>query len=120
MSIQARAATLASAVASSVGADASFFWQPTVFTKKLLPDEERYLSLDSYEPARWSPATRQVRELMPRTPFVDLGGALDSATTPVLWDFVHTNEEGARLAATAIYANLLPQLRAREQAVHGQ
>ena len=50
---------------------------------------------------------------LPSTPFVDLGGALDSATTPVLWDFVHTNEEGARLAAAAVYANLLPQLRAR-------
>src|SRR4051794_37402271 len=59
ISIQTRAATLASAVASSVGADASFFWQPTVFTKKLLPDEQRYLALDSYEPARWNPATRQ-------------------------------------------------------------
>ena len=59
------------------GADASFFWQPTVFTKKLLPDEQRYLALDSYEPARWDPATQQVREQLPSTPFVDLGGALD-------------------------------------------
>ncbi len=91
-----------------------------MFTKKLLPDEQRYLALDSYEPARWNPATQQVREQLPSTPFVDLGGALDAATTPVLWDFVHTNEEGARLAAAAIYANLLPQLRAREQAVSGQ
>jgi len=120
ISIQTRAATLASAVASSVGADASFFWQPTVFTKKLLPDEQRYLALDSYEPARWNPATQQVREQLRRTPFVDLGAALDSATTPVLWDFVHTNEEGARLAATAIYTDLLPQLRARARAVAGR
>ena len=102
---------------SSVGADASFFWQPTVFTKKLLPDEQRYLALDSYEPARWDPAIKQAREQLPTTPFVDLGDSLDSATTPVLWDFVHTNEEGARLAATAIYAHLLPQLRARAEAV---
>ena len=56
---------------------------------------------------------QQVRQQLQSTPFIDLGGALDSATTPVIWDFVHTNEEGARLAAAAVYANLLPQLRAR-------
>jgi lysophospholipase L1-like esterase len=117
VSIQDRAATLATAVASSVGAEASFFWQPTVFTKKLLPDEQRYLTFDSYEPARWNPATEQARQHLKRTPFVDLGDALDSATTPVLWDFVHTNEEGARLAAAAVYSNLVPELRARVKAL---
>jgi lysophospholipase L1-like esterase len=116
ISIQSRAATLAHAVATSAGADVSFFWQPTVFTKKLLADEKRYLTLATYEPARWVPAIKQTRELLKKTPFVDLGGALDSATTPVLWDFVHTNEEGARLTASAIYADLRPQLRRRVEA----
>ena len=32
---------------SSVGAEAAFFYQPTVFTKKLLPDEQKYLTLDT-------------------------------------------------------------------------
>jgi lysophospholipase L1-like esterase len=118
ISIQTRAATLASAVAGSVGAQASFFYQPTVFTKKLLPDEQRYLTLDTYEPARWNPAVEQARAALQGTPYVDLGDALDSATTPVLWDFVHTNEEGARLAATALYQNLLPQLQAKAEALN--
>jgi hypothetical protein len=49
------------------------------------------------------------------TPIVDLGDALDGATEPVLWDFVHTNEEGARLVAQALFANLEPDLeRARK------
>jgi lysophospholipase L1-like esterase len=112
VSIQTRATTLATAVADSVRAKASFFYQPTVFTKKLLPDEQEYLTLQAYEPARWEPATKQARDLLARTPFVDLGGALDGATSPVFWDFVHTNEEGARLAAAAVYSHLLPQLRA--------
>ena len=116
VSIQSRAATLATAVADSAGAEASFFYQPSVFTKKLLPDEEKYRSLDSYEPARWDPATQQVLAALKATPFVDLGSALDSATAPVFWDFVHTNEEGARLAAVALYSHLLPQLRARANA----
>jgi lysophospholipase L1-like esterase len=118
ISIQSRAAALATAVAGSVGADADFFWQPYVFTKKLLPDEQKYLTLDTYEPDRWVPATQQARELLKSTPYVDLGDALDSATTPVLWDFVHTNEEGARLAAAALYSHLLPQLQAKAQAAN--
>jgi len=113
ISIQSRAATLATAVAESVGAEAAFFYQPTVFTKKLLPDEQRYLALDTYEPTRWNPATAEARALLKSTPYVDAGGALDGATSPVLWDFVHTNEEGARLSAAALYSHLRPQLRAR-------
>jgi lysophospholipase L1-like esterase len=116
ISIQSRAATLAAAVAESVGAQASFFWQPTVFTKRLLPDEERYLSLDTYEPARWDPAVKEARSLLKSTPFVDVGDALDLATSPVFWDFVHTNEEGARLSAVALYSNLHAQLEARAEA----
>jgi len=118
ISIQSRAATLATAVAGSVGADADFFWQPHVFTKKLLPDEEKYRTLAAYEPARWDPATQQAREFLRSTPFVDLGDALDGATTPVLWDFVHTNEEGARLAAAAVYSHLVPQLQAKAEAAN--
>jgi lysophospholipase L1-like esterase len=61
---------------------------------------------------------QQARAALQGTPYVDLGDALDSATTPVLWDFVHTNEEGARLAATALYQNLLPQLQAKAEALN--
>jgi lysophospholipase L1-like esterase len=120
ISIQSRAATLATAVASSVGAQASFYWQPFVFTKKLLPDEQKYLNLDTYEPARWDPAVKEARELLRTTPIVDLGDALDPATTPVLWDFVHTNEEGARLSAEALYSHLSAQLHARADAKNGR
>jgi lysophospholipase L1-like esterase len=118
ISIQSRAATLATAVAGSVGAQAAFFYQPTVFTKQLLPDEQKYLTLDTYEPARWDPAIKQAREALKSTPYVDLGDALDGATTPVLWDFVHTNEEGARLAAVALYSRLLPQLQEKAEALN--
>jgi lysophospholipase L1-like esterase len=118
ISIQRRAATLVEAVADSVGAAASFFYQPTVFTKKLLPDEQEYLTLEAYEPARWGPATEQARAQLKNTPYVDVGDALDGATTPVLWDFVHTNEEGARLAAVALYRHLLPELRAEAKAAN--
>jgi lysophospholipase L1-like esterase len=55
----------------------------------------------------------EVHKLLKKTPYVDLGSALDGATGPVLWDFVHTNEEGARLSAQAIFDNLRPRLEQR-------
>ena len=77
VSIQSRAASLATSVAASVGADAAFFWQPNVFTKKLVPDEQAYLGLAGYQPERWDPAVREARSLLKDTPYVDVGDALD-------------------------------------------
>jgi lysophospholipase L1-like esterase len=108
-----RAADIATSIATSQGAEAGFYWQPFAYTKKLLPDEEPYTQLPSYDAARWVPAVREARKALKKTPYVDIGAALDSATDPVLWDFVHTNEEGARLSARAIFDNLQPQLEAR-------
>ena len=63
VSIQERAAKVAAAVAAGTGARAAFFWQPSVFTKRLLPEEEAYLGLAGYEPARWVPAVEEARAL---------------------------------------------------------
>jgi lysophospholipase L1-like esterase len=108
-----RAADIATSIATSQGAEAAFYWQPFVYTKKLLPDEEPYTQLQGYDAARWVPAVREARKALKKTRYVDIGAALDSAKDPVLWDFVHTNEEGARLSARAIFDNLQPQLEAR-------
>jgi hypothetical protein len=35
---------------------------------------------------------------------------LDSTRKPLMYDFVHTNELGARIVAQAIYRRLRPQL----------
>jgi lysophospholipase L1-like esterase len=116
VSIQKRASRLAAAIAAGQGADAAFFWQPNAFTKDLLPGEQAYAHMDLYDADRWVPAVTEARKLLRGSRYVDLGGALDSATTPVLWDFVHTNEEGARLVAAAMFDNLRPKL---EQRRHG-
>jgi len=113
VAIQKRAARLAAAVAAGQNADSAFFWQPNAFTKQLLPDEQPYTHLNLYEAERWVPAVTEARRLLRGSRFVDLGAALDGATAPVFWDFVHTNEEGARLAATAMFANLRSKLEAR-------
>ena len=59
------------------------------------------------------PAMAEVRKLLKKTPYTDIGTAVDGATEPVLWDFVHTNEAGARLSAQAIFDNLRPRLQQR-------
>ena len=43
---------------------------------------------------------------------IDLADALDDADVPVYADTVHTNEEGARLVAQAMYEHLRPQFEA--------
>ena len=43
-------------------------------------------------------------------PVVDLGDALDDLREPVYYDFIHTNERGARAMAEAIYQRLKPRL----------
>jgi len=116
ISIQERAAKVAATVADGIGAQAAFFWQPSVFTKRLLPEEQAYLGLEGYEPARWTPAVQEARRLLVRSPITDLGDVLDRASAPVLWDFVHTNEDGARLAAQALYANLVAKLQRAHKA----
>ena len=113
VAIQKQAARLAAAVAAGQNADSAFFWQPNAFTKQLLPDEQAYTHLDLYEAERWVPAVTEARKLLRGSRFVDLGNALDAASTPVLWDFVHTNEEGARLVAAAMLDNLRPKLEQR-------
>lgn len=113
VAIQKRAARLAAAVAAGQNADSAFFWQPNAFTKQLLPDEQPYTHMDLYEAERWVPAVTEARKLLRGSRFVDLGSALDGAGTPVLWDFVHTNEEGARLVAAAMLDNLRPKLEKR-------
>jgi len=37
---------------------------------------------------------------------IDLSDTLDGIDASLFWDFVHTNEEGARLVAEAIYPYL--------------
>jgi hypothetical protein len=113
VTIQKRAARLAAAVAAGQNTDSAFFWQPNAFTKQLLPDEQAYTHLDLYESERWVPAVTEARRLLRGSRFVDLGAALDGATSPVFWDFVHTNEEGARLVAQSMFDNLRPKLAAR-------
>ena len=88
---------------------ADFFWQPTAFSKRLVDGEDFALRAVATDPDAWREATRTARAgLPPET--VDLSTVWDRTDKPVMYDFVHSNELGARVVAEAIYRRLKPQL----------
>jgi hypothetical protein len=107
--IHRRGVELARRTAASYGVRSAFFWQPSVFTKRLVEGEEPLTSTVGADPEAWRAAARAARAgLAPGV--VDLSTALDGMQQAVMYDFVHTNEAGARRIAAAVYARLQPQL----------
>jgi hypothetical protein len=97
------------ALADSYGFRADFFWQPTVYSKRIVEGEDFALRAVGTDPAAWQAATGAARESLPPET-IDLSTAWDGTDKPVMYDFVHSNELGARVAAQAIYRRLRPQL----------
>jgi hypothetical protein len=110
-SIYSRGVDVATRLAESYGFRTAFFWQPSVYSRRLVEEEEPLASAAGYDPAAWRTATRVARSRLP-APAVDLSGVLDGIREPVMYDVVHTNEHGARTVALALYERLAPQLRA--------
>jgi hypothetical protein len=57
----------------------------------------------------WRAADRSARSHLDPA-VVDLSASLNGVRKPVMYDFVHTNELGARVIARAFYERLRPQL----------
>ena len=90
------------------------YWQPYPALKRPSPADaplRRRLGLGkqpALDSSRVKLAAAAAAEMDP--PVVDLSHSLDDVDEPVFWDFVHSNELGARLVATAMYADLRPRL----------
>ncbi len=89
------------------------FFQPTIWTTEQRASIDPVLAAKGIPPevyddnhATWD----SVRAALPDDAVIDLADSLDEATVPVYADTVHTNEEGARLVALAMYEHLRPQL----------
>ncbi len=107
--IQARGVDVVSRLAESYGFRANFFWQPSVYSKEVREGEQQAVGSLGTDAAAWRRATAAARtELAPGV--VDLSTVLDGTSKPLMYDFVHTNELGARIVAQAIYRRLRPQL----------
>jgi hypothetical protein len=94
------------ALGEAYGFEPVFFWQPYLYTKDpLTPAESDLVGLPGYDTDVWIPMTERIRSNL-REPVVDLSDALDGVDSSLFWDFVHTNETGARLITEAIYSHL--------------
>jgi hypothetical protein len=101
---------IARRLADSYGFRSAFFWQPSVYSKRVVPGEEQALLWLGADAKAWREATRVARSRL-EPPAIDVSDALDGESGPVMYDSAHTNERGARAIARAMYARLRPQLR---------
>ncbi|MBN1530829.1 MAG: hypothetical protein JW895_17340 [Thermoleophilaceae bacterium] len=107
--LYARGTDVIESVAGTRGFEARFFWQPSIYTKRQIEGEEQFQGWLGADPEAWRAANRAARAR--NGPGVDdLGRSLDGVRQPVMYDFVHTNELGARTVAEALYRRLRPTL----------
>ena len=113
-----RGVALVRRVAAGYGVRSSFFWQPIIYSKRKFANELPAADLLGTEPPAWTRAYRIARAGL-RPPAIDVAGALNGLTTPIMFDFVHTNELGARVMARSIFTRLAPSLRQHYGSKHG-
>ena len=115
ISVYEQSIALSEAMGELGGFPVVHVWQPDLYSKAELDPGElalfEGLALDEERFAAMDALFDQVRAALPEQT-VDLGGAFDDVEGPVLADYVHTNEVGARAVAEAMYAELRPQLEA--------
>lgn len=113
-----RGVALARRVAAAYGVRSSFFWQPIIYSKRKVANELQAADLLGTDPAAWTRAYRTARSEL-RPPAIDVASALNEVTTPIMFDFIHTNELGARVMAESLFTRLAPTLRRIYRSKHG-
>jgi len=108
--IYLRGIDLARRLALSYHVKAAFFWQPILYSKRPVANELQAPELLGTDPVAWKRAYGLARSRLQR-PVIDIANALNSVTSPIMYDFVHTNETGANVVARVIYQRVLPTLR---------
>jgi lysophospholipase L1-like esterase len=108
--IHGRGVDLGRRLASSYGFETAFFWQPFLYSKRMHPGEEQLRGWLGTDADAWGAADAAARARLDPA-VADVSGALDGVRAPVMYDFVHTNELGAKVMARAIYERLRPTLR---------
>jgi lysophospholipase L1-like esterase len=99
---------------SAYGFPVVAFWQPWLYSKAALHEDEPKRGELNYLGDVWKAATARV---VP--PAIDVTDALNGTTERLMEDNIHTNEAGTRLIAERLFRELEPSLRevhARKQA----
>ncbi len=108
-----RGVDLARRVAGTVGADVAFVFQPVLAGSPESAGGQHALSGRSR--AVIQAAVDTARRHLPES-VIDLSDAYRGVDHPVFRDAVHTNEEGAAIAANRLLDSLLPRLRTADGA----
>lgn len=106
------------ALAEGLGFEALHYLQPSLYTIELTDEEGPVLDFIQSERADLDRGQEQMAVVRAALAddVIDLGDALDEEQRPVLYDWAHTNEAGARATATAMYETLGPVLERLERA----
>jgi lysophospholipase L1-like esterase len=112
--IHRRAVDLVQHLAAGYGFDTLFFWQPSLYSKKVAPREGSVAGGWGERPAAWRAMTAEARRRL-QPPVIDLSDALNVVDEPVMVDYSHTNELGADVVARAIFANARSHLERLSQ-----
>lgn len=115
MSRYAKGVTTARAFAAVHSVPIEHFWQPELANKEPLTEADlatlSSVNFDRSAIDRSRAASAAARAGLAALGVTDLTTTFDRTPLPIYWDAVHTNEEGAGIAADAVYAELRDQLR---------
>lgn len=101
-----RARTLSRTTARAHGVPVRYLWQPSRFSRPLVPDEPHY---GTDEENRGRLIHDLLRDRLPND-VIDVADALRSTQRPLFTDDVHHNEYASRLIAAAIFSAIRPDL----------
>ncbi len=90
---------IAAALSQQFQFKAFFYWQPTIFTKKLKSQEEQKIALGSYLPQSFVEVTAKVVE---NHNTIDLTAIFEEHPETIYIDWSHISEQGNSLVATEI------------------
>lgn len=109
--VHGRGVEVAEKLAAGAGFETAFFWQPWIYSKTVVPGEENAYGSWATDPKAWTAASDAARTGL-HDDVVDLSDLFDDLDDPIMYDYVHTNEQGAHLVAEAMYQQLKPRLLA--------
>lgn len=101
-----RTRSLSRATAERHGVVPKYVWQPSRYSRDLVPDEPHF----DTDLENWHRAEDQVIASHLADDVIDLTDALDGNSEPLFTDDIHHNELGARLVAEALFEQLRPDL----------
>lgn len=101
-----RSRRMSATTAIAHGIPAVYFWQPSRYSRPLVPAEPHY---DTYMENNNRLIEQLTVRLLPDD-VIDLSDSLDGTVDPMFTDDVHHNEEGSRLIAAAMFNDLRAQL----------